>query len=52
MTIPSFWSVSLYPRVTFWGDRAAIGYRYERTYNATYGREGGLLTASFALSGF
>ncbi|HEY9900479.1 MAG TPA: hypothetical protein V6D00_14985 [Pantanalinema sp.] len=52
LALPSFWSVSLNPRITFWGDRAAIGYRYERTYSAVYGREAGVITASFALSGF
>lgn len=52
LTLPSFWAVSVHPRLTFWGDRLAIGYRYERTFNPSYGREATALTASFVLSGF
>lgn len=52
MTLPSFWAVSAHPRLTFWGDRFSLGYRYERLYNAAYGRDLSAVTLSFALSGF
>ncbi|MBO9539850.1 hypothetical protein J7643_04560 [bacterium] len=52
LSLPSTWGVGVHPRLTFWGDRFALGYRYERTQSALYGRELSAMTASFALSGF
>ncbi|MNY43077.1 hypothetical protein D3C86_1780130 [compost metagenome] len=52
MTLPASWGVSLHPRLTFWGERFALGYRYERSQSALYGRELSAVTASFGLSGF